>query len=166
MWGNTSPILIYSHNYCNNNCLERMLVDPGRIPYASRHRKEYEERHPSKHAKEPPTLPQGQRPGLDLNSPERQPGVNVSPIFSKDLLPCQRKCPRRHQRRPREFSQSEPLIPPSIKPKCLRLGVGEQRNSYGTRSITAPLLPNTLLGESAVLREIPLRRKLEMRTSR
>ena len=24
-----------------------------------------------------------------------------------------------------------------------RMGVGEQRNSYGTRSITAPLLPNT-----------------------
>jgi hypothetical protein len=27
--------------------------------------------------------------------------------------------------------------------KLLRSGVGEQRSSYGTRSITAPLLPNT-----------------------
>ena len=29
-------------------------------------------------------------------------------------------------------------------PLQLDLGVGEQRSSYGTRSITAPLLPNTL----------------------
>jgi hypothetical protein len=26
------------------------------------------------------------------------------------------------------------------------MGVGEQRNTYGTRSITAPLLPNTQIG--------------------
>ena len=29
------------------------------------------------------------------------------------------------------------------------LGVGEQRNSYGTRSITVPLLPNTQLTRCA-----------------
>src|SRR6516164_1269957 len=59
-------------------------------------------------------------------------GVNVSPIFSKELLPCQRKCPRRHQRRPREFSQSEPLIPASIKPKCLRFC----QTKFGRQSIS------------------------------
>ena len=36
------------------------------------------------------------------------------------------------------------------------LGVGEQRNRYGTRSITAPLLPNTqfpALGKLEILQE-------------
>src|SRR5262249_42836815 len=68
------------------------------------------------------------------HSVERQPkpGVNVSPISSKELLPCQRKCPRRHQRRPREFSQSEPLIPASFKPKCLRFC----QTKFGRQSIS------------------------------